>query len=50
MFGNLSLSSAVSDIDYLDTFIIQTFIFFIVLLGFYPHLITHFIYLDSFTI
>jgi proton-translocating NADH-quinone oxidoreductase chain M len=46
--GNLADQiTSFTDIDYLDTFIIQIFVFLILLLGAKPQYITNFIYLDS---
>jgi proton-translocating NADH-quinone oxidoreductase chain M len=46
--GNLSDKvTSFTDIDNLDAFIIQIFIFFILLLGFNPAFVTNFVYYDS---
>jgi len=48
MCGNLSEEVlSYTDIDFLDVFVIRVLLFFIILLGLYPHYITSFIYFDS---
>lgn len=48
MCGNLNDKvTSYTDLDNLDAFVCQVFIFFIILLGAYPHYITNFVYMDS---